>query len=161
MRFGAIYPFFLCETLQAQAYVETDCSGLSSGSFDQRRTSTLSNAAVIWDFSGNLWNWVDYVNANDKPTPAINGSLEFTAVSGSLTSPKSHLVPLNSVQPWWNDSWNSAQGIGKIYPAPNGVGGRLVRGATWTSGSSSAGLFGMDLGGGSLSYVGFRCAWRP
>ncbi len=33
----------------------------------QRRTYKLSNGNYIWDFGGNVWNWVDQVNEDEYP----------------------------------------------------------------------------------------------
>lgn len=148
----------------ANAYVETDCTGSSTGNFVERRTSTLSNAAVVWDIGGNLWNWVDYFNAADKPTPAEALYYEFSSISGSTTTPKAHLVPLNSVQPWWTDSWTAPQqGIGRIHPGTNGAGGAMLRGLFWNggvnTGAFSVGLFDNQLTA-NLAF-GFRCTWQP
>jgi hypothetical protein len=33
----------------------------------QRRTYRLSNGATIWDFGGNVWEWVDQVNEDEYP----------------------------------------------------------------------------------------------
>ena len=65
---------------------------------DQRRTRTLSNGSVIWDFGGNVWQWVDYNNASDKPNPQVNW-VEYPSITGSTTTPKSYSVPLKSRRP--------------------------------------------------------------
>lgn len=149
----------------SNAWVESNCTASTQGAqqFNQRRTQNLSNAHVIWDFGGNVWQWVDYNNTNDKPTPAQAAWYEFTAITGSTTTPKAELVPLNSTQSWWTDSWNSTQAIGKIVPDPNGSGGALGRGASWSA-TVSSGLFAAHLGlGPSVAYsdVSFRCAYTP
>ncbi|MFW7381503.1 MAG: hypothetical protein ACOH5I_22025 [Oligoflexus sp.] len=145
------------------AFVESDCIGSSTGNFVERRTSMLSNAAVVWDIGGNLWNWVDYFNASDKPTPAQALYYEFASITGSATTPKAHLVPVNSAQPWWNNSWNSQQGIGRMHPGANASGGAMLRGLFWNggvnAGSFSAGMFD-DQFTANLAF-GFRCAWQP
>ncbi len=147
----------------ANAYVETDCTGSSTGTFLERRTSTLSNASVIWDIGGNLWNWVDYFNDADKPTPAEALYYEYNVITGTASTPKAQLVPLNSVQPWWTDRWGSQQGIGRIHPGPNGSGGAMLRGLFWNggvnSGAFAAGLFDNKLTT-NLAF-GFRCTWQP
>ena len=50
---------------------------------DQRRTLLLSNGNFIWDLAGNMWEWVDHYNRDNKPTPATNAWYEFSAISGS------------------------------------------------------------------------------
>lgn len=148
-----------------KAWVEGNCSGQTLGAqqFHQRRTHYLSNGNVIWDIGGNLLQWVDYNNPYDKPNPQ-SAWLEFSALgNGSTTSPREHFVPRSSVQSWWNDSWNSSQAIGMIYPGPNGSGGALLRGNFWGA-QSSAGLFAAHMANSSAQTtgaVGFRCAYMP
>lgn len=147
----------------ANAYVEGDCSGLSSGSFTQRRTSYLSNGSVIWDIGGNVWNWISYNNSADKPTPAADDWTEYTAVKGSTTTPLAHLTPLNSSQSFWDNSWNSAQGIGQIYHGTNGSGGAMLRGARWDDGAN-VGLFAVYMSHSASDAnpsLGLRCTWQP
>ena len=149
----------------ANAWVNTNCTGQTQGAlaFNVRRTQFLSNNEVIWDIGGNVWQWVDYYNLNDKPYQ-LNNWVEYSAMgAGSTTTPRSHLVPKNSVQSWWNDSWNSAQSIGQIYPSVNGTGGALLRGAGWGDGAG-AGPFAVFLGyapSDTGSNIGFRCSWQP
>ena len=149
----------------ANGWVQTTCTGQTQGAlaYIERRTRDLSNGNVVWDIGGNVWNWVDYYNLNDKPTPATAAWYEYNAITGSTTTPKSHLVPINSVQNWWTDSWNSSQAIGKIYPAANGAGGALLRGAGWVDGTG-AGPFAVilrDAPSYTATSIGFRCAWQP
>jgi hypothetical protein len=75
---------------------------------DQRRTHKLSNDSVIWDLAGNVWEWVDYNNLDDHPTPA-SAWAEYTAVTGSTTMAKTYLVPTNAQKSWWNNAWNGAR----------------------------------------------------
>jgi uncharacterized repeat protein (TIGR02543 family) len=149
----------------ANGWVQTNCTGQTQGAlaFNQRRTQNLSNGEVIWDIGGNVWQWIDYNNASDKPTPANGAWHEFTAMTGTATTPMSHLVPLNSAQSWWDDTWNSAESIGKIYPGTNGSGGALLRGARW-DGGSLAGPFAVNLSDApSATYtsLSFRCVYQP
>jgi len=131
---------------------------------NQRRTHVLSNSNVIWDFSGNVWEWVDYYNRDNKPTPANAAWNEYTAVSGSTYMAKNRLVPTNALKSWWSDSWNGAtNGIGQYYGGTNGGGGALLRGGAWDVGSG-AGVFAVSLGNApsdTHTRIGFRCVFRP
>ncbi len=130
----------------------------------QRRTHVLSNSNVIWDLAGNVWEWVDYINRDNKPTPATGAYYEFTAISGSTVMPKTELVPTNAVKAWWSDSWNgSTQSIGQIFPSTNASGGALLRGGSWEDGVGS-GLFAVSMynnPSGTNTVIGFRCVFRP
>ncbi len=134
------------------------------GSFNQRRTNNLSNGNVIWDFGGNVYQWVNAYDSSNKPGTATNASNEYSAMgAGTASWPRSGLVPQNSTQAWWTDSWNSTQGIGQIYPGTNGSGGALPRGAGFGS-DSFAGPFAAHLGNAPSaagSNIGFRCTWQP
>lgn len=115
---------------------------------------------MIWDIGGNVSNFVDYSNNADKPTPAIVAWYEYTAITGSATTAKFHLVPLNSVQPWWNDNWQYSDGVGLIFPGVNG-GGSMERGGPFTEG---AGAFSVRLslfGGSGSSTSAPRCIYQP
>ena len=164
-------PSSACEAdaSDANAYVETNCATRSSsGTFNQRRTHTLSNGEVIWDLAGNVWEWTSYFNDSDKPsddgTPD-NAWLEYTALdnSHSSTMPLSDLIPSN-LDDWkksfWDDTWNSAESIGQYLAGTNGSGGALSRGGHWGY-TTAAGVFTAFLYGSPTvtdSSLGFRCA---
>ena len=81
---------------------------------NQRRTHVLSNSNDIWDFSGNLWEWVDYFNDDNKPTPAAGVWNEYTAVSGSNSMAKTQLIPSKALT--WTGATN---GIGRYLGGTN------------------------------------------
>ena len=155
------------------AAADTDpCNGTgqscSTTTWDsQRRTRTLSNGNVIWDFGGNVWQWVDLYNNQSKPTESSYW-VQYSALgNGTATWPRSAFVPMSNVQSWWNDTWNSTQSIGMILPGSSGSGGALIRGGDWGN-DTGAGPFAAHLGGGPTdaytnvySTVGFRCTWQP
>ncbi|MBM4253141.1 MAG: LamG domain-containing protein [Deltaproteobacteria bacterium] len=150
----------------ANAYVNSSCTASNAGTFANRRTQFLSTGRVIWDFVGNIMHNINYTNLSDKPG-ATNSWYEFTdpaLATGTATLPRTQLVPVSSTQSWWNDNWNSTQRVGQFFPAPNGSGGAMYRGAAFPSGSLTSGLFtaAMDntptLAG---THYGIRCAWTP
>ena len=160
-------PAYACpaDANDANAYVEGSCTGINTGTANQRRTNSLSNGAIIWDIGGNIWQWIDYNNSSDKPTPYDYSWYEFTAITGSATTPRSHMIPSNSTQSWWNDTWNSSKGIGQIITGENENGGALRRGGRWDHGAGwQGGPFTMILAGPSSdanSGISFRCAYQP
>jgi len=127
------------------------------------RTHTLSNGEIIWDFSGNLWEWTDayiYSDATDKqemPKPNTASQWnEYTAVTdykgiGYIRPPES--------------GWISAMSIGKIYidsdaANPSGNYHAFLRGGNWSYGSG-AGVFTLYLTyspANVYTSFGFRCA---
>lgn len=130
-------------------------TGNSSPS-NQRRTLTLSNGAVIWDFAGNLWEWTDGSIASNKPgktgqtvwepTAYDDGSLQW----GGLPSTSRPPVLLNH-----------SQGVGQLYSNPTDSTNRAYRrGGHWGNGSVT-GIYGLHLGAiptGTDPSIGFRAA---
>ena len=153
-------PSEICEAdaNDANAYVEGNCTGAAQGDdFNQKRTHTLSNGEVIWDLSANVWEWIDYNNAADKPSPNTDAFYEYSLpVVGTVTMPLTDLIPQIGI----DNLWNSSQSIGQYYPGVNGAGGALYRGGSYFFGNAS-GVFGaaMELTSTSLGPdIGFRCA---
>ena len=110
----------------------------------QKRIFTLSNGNVIWDISGNVWEWTDaYIydsnGTYEMPLPAGNW-YEYTAIT--------NYKGLNYIRPQ-DISWSATQSIGRIYTDGNcaystvegnetcGVGDHyyhaFLRGGSWAS----------------------------
>ena len=161
-------PPYACpaSSIDLQAYVENNCTPKASGQGEdsestQKRTFNLSNSQVIWDLTGNVGEWVNYINISDKPG-ATAAWYEYSALSGTTTTPLKYLVPTNAVKAFWVDAWNSVKGIGQFYPGTNGAAGAFIRGGNWSA-TSSAGVFYADLNSApssSSSNLGFRCVLR-
>lgn len=155
-------PASMCQanSNDANAYVNTTCDGEPTGSeFSQKRTHQLSNGETVWDIPGNAREWIDYNSPNDKPSPQLEGGIEYPLVAGNATIPKSHMVPTNEISPFWDDAWNSQQGIGMYFPGAQDMGGALERGGNFQS-DFRAGFFSMGLQGLGDSIntsIGFRC----
>ncbi len=140
----------------------------------QRRTLILSNGSVVWDFAGNIWQHVQRSvnNVGDLTTTMALPARSDGAASWDWGQYGTALTPYISA---WsadiaqakvgpsNTSWNSTQGMGKVYTYGTGANqGTTVflRGGDWYYGSA-AGAFTLYLfwGTGSAHYaVGFRCA---
>lgn len=118
----------------------------------QRRTDVLSSGDVIWDFAGNVREWVDWVvNYNDKASPQdtwiqINASIPTGSMSKVLYWPTV-------------DSWTTGQGIGGYYPGLAGTGGYVSSGGHYYN-TVFAGVFSIYLNNTSTDAnisTGFRC----
>lgn len=125
------------------AYVEGNCNNLASGAFNQRRTITLSNSNVIWDLAGNVREWIDYFNNNDKPSPNSNDWYEYNNLSDAPNPILANFVPNNQIKSFWNNNWDSSDSIGQYNPGLVGEGGTVNRGGDWNDGAR-AGLFNAD-----------------
>jgi formylglycine-generating enzyme required for sulfatase activity len=123
----------------------------------EKRTFTLSNGKIIWDLSGNVWDWTaDEIEAYQAPIDSepISEWIEFTAIANYQMMSYANTRPSNP-------NWNSSQNMGKLYTDyDDGSAVRAFRrGGGWGS-TSAAGLFSLYLGsspGVANYYIGFRC----
>lgn len=119
------------------AGVSTACGAAGT----QKRTITLSNGSVIWDVSGNVWDWVDsWIVGGDQPTTATPGFgwREYTAIT--------KWQALNYANPT-NRGWNTSQRLGGIYSDGTSTNATLygsLRGSSWSDGTNG-GLFALML----------------
>lgn len=142
------------------------CTGQLQGALgaEQRRTFSLSNAEILWDLSGNAWQWVDLSNATSKPTPANNSWQKFGDLTPTVDMTLAMLVPRNAAQSWWTDTWSTSEGVGWYRGGTNGSGGALRRGGNGVADANRSGLFTADLTVESEyadGFTSFRCAWHP
>lgn len=123
--------------------------------WEQKRTHTLSTGGVLWDFSGNIAEWVDWdagkSDFTSGPTDGTRGWNNFPTLGGSL---KAHdLLPAKAD----NDHTRSfGRWLGER-------GGAAYRGGTYSDGDR-AGIFTLLLDSGTTSAhsnIGFRCVYRP
>lgn len=145
-------------------------TGNAPGS-DQRRTLTLPNGQVIWDLSGNAYEYVDQTIAAGSRYQGGGGMwMSFNSSEGGLVVAGN--VPLDKKPP---NGWNANQGMGRYYDGASAAGAAngiteapencvgfctptavFVRSGYW----NSAGVFTLELNEGrSIVYnsVGFRC----
>lgn len=133
----------------------------ASGTIDYRRTLNLANSQVIWDLSGNVWEWTNdtITGSNSQATPT--GWKEYTAVTnwGALTS--NDTMPTNNSTLCGGSACTSSNGIGRFYTDTTLTNTcAFIRGGNWGSGSN-AGAFALLLDSvptNANTHIGFRCA---
>lgn len=144
-------------------FVENNCTAVSSGdSAEQRRTLNLATNQVVWDFSGNVWEWVNQHSFFDKPLPATGAWTELPAISQTSRTTLPSVFPTNAIKSYWNDNWNSAQNVGLYYAGVNSSGGAFKRGGGFNN-TTAAGVFTLNLNGLATSTaadLGYRCVKR-
>ena len=109
----------------------------------QRRTYKLSNGQYIWDFGGDVWEWVDQVNEDEYPvynSPAAGWVACSTSGDGICGN------TLTTNDQWYRGATTLTRGF--------------VRGGRWDAGVYS-GAFTLTLIGAPAATgtnIGFRCA---
>jgi formylglycine-generating enzyme required for sulfatase activity len=132
----------------------TQNSSGTSG-WQERRRFVTSNGRSIWDFAGNVWQWVSDNYSTLTMSPAIGGA--WGEYSNTTNFPVSGGNRLNFAP---SGSYNSSQNAGQLY---GGSAGAVLRGGNWY-GTSLGGLFAASLYDGptvTYYFLGFRCAFLP
>jgi formylglycine-generating enzyme required for sulfatase activity len=162
-------PNMICDGLISN--VITNCSTFDTNpsKFHQKRTFTLENNEIIWDLSGNAWEWVDW----EKEAPNLN----FTAgPNNCLYDPdlgwEELQSKINSCNPQLGNpggstlasplstSLNSNNHIGQ---AQGGLGEAVTRGGRFGY-QTVSGIYTINLDNeddDTDSAIGFRCVYRP
>jgi len=140
---------------------------------ETRRTFYFSTGDVVWDLSGNVWEWTDgSITSNacsdgTMPVPCASAWIQYTSITNFMSVNWTRLP---------NAAWNSSYGVGQVYVDSNcaygydfgnehcGVGDHsthaFLRGGYWGYGAS-AGAWALDLRyapSNAPSSIGFRCA---
>jgi len=165
-----------------EASVDTNgYAGTGQTSGNQRRTLTLTNGEVIWDLSGNVWQWTsDTILRKDQPDGFNNSDDDVSntgfnyfdyskSTGGTLYLDSSDLgnttLTYKDLFLFTSSDYNaSTNGIGRIYTYSDRndtstTEYAFLRGGTWTH-SSNAGVLNLGLNNtpGSRYYsFGVRC----
>lgn len=133
----------------------------NSPSYNNRRTLTLTNGEVIWDFAGNVWEWTNAA-INGGQQPGFSGEYSYSWRQWNNSSLLMNGLPTLS-QPGAISGtvagYSSAQGIGEIFSNYGESGQRsFIRGGTWDS-SNNPGVLTLNLSAspnGTYGDIGFR-----
>ena len=141
-------------TLAASSDDNDPCFGITGanciGWNSRKRTHSLSNGEVIWDLSGNLYEWTTYNDANGKASPGVDW-IELKDVIDGSSQLKSEFVPQVIIDEDWDHLVN---GVGQYNAGPNGSGGALMRGGYW---GAAPGIFTAYMGTG----LQWESCWFP
>ena len=134
----------LAITLAASSDDNDPCFGITGanciGWNSRKRTHSLSNGEVIWDLSGNLYEWTTYNDANGKASPGVDW-MELKDVIDGSSQPKSEFVPQVII----DEGWDLENGVGQYNAGPNGSGGALMRGLSGVCSRYIYGILGHGL----------------
>jgi len=125
------------------------------------RTHTLSNAQIIWDIPGNVWEWVDWTMAPGLATSPSCPTLSFIDLSSVSTTCSGNFLTKEYLPALSYTGTMSNFNLGQFHTGP---GGAVIRGGEWYDDFPVAGIFAMmvNLGPGtSMPEIGFRCVYRP
>jgi hypothetical protein len=134
------------------------------GGLDQKRIHILSNGKVIWDFAGNVREWVDWTAGGGfDPAPTVTGPgcdpgfIQFPAALASCSLNPSNYAPAN---PQNRSNYDTSYGLGSFF---NDASTFASRGGMFGNAMNS-GIFMLQLGataGTANTQTGFRCVYRP
>jgi hypothetical protein len=117
-------------------YGETNTGG------NQRRTLTLTNGQVIWDLSGNVYQWTQGTTTGNQPGVLGGGYTwrNYTSVTTHGTLSPDPFPATTGVS--GASSWNSSSGIGQIYSSTDDSSLRsFARGGYWNYGGYAGVLY--------------------
>lgn len=138
-------------------------SGSATTSFQFRRTHTLSNGSVIWDFSGNKAEIVDWgfgTQSNQfAQAPACangNGTTPEEFQNGVTTCPA---LTISDYSPY-SSSADSTKHVGQLFP--RNTQGTLIRGGS-SEDAVAAGIYTYRTIATNAVFgdLGFRCVYHP
>ena len=129
---------------------------------NQRRTLTLSNGQVIWDFAGNVWEWTTMTTSGGLPGASGFSCRDWRNVTGTGSLAPN---PFPSFGTPAASTWTgSVNGIGTICSDSSDMTLHApVRGGDWDSGPNG-GVFGMyaaTVPSTSQYNIGFRITTDP
>lgn len=146
------------------AGVDSDSyNGTGQTSGNQRRTLTLSNGQVIWDISGNVYEWTQEVTTGSGRQPGLQTDSSY--ISRAWSTSNLRLGGFTSSHPGFGSptgvTWNSSNGVGSVWSSGTEDGIRAIRrGGTWNNGGA-AGVLALDIYNGpnvANGDIGFRVA---
>lgn len=153
-------------TNDAEACFGTVTAGVNTPCGDdpdtQKRTLTLSNGEVIWDFAGNVWQWTSGTETRGN-LPSNGGSASCCEYNADFDDWGTLAYINPAVHNPAASAWGTAEGVGilsSVFSSGSSSVVAFVRGGGWFY-APYAGAFSLYLGGepsGSDPGLGFRAA---
>lgn len=153
--------------LEASSNDSDGLNGIAGGTggagANNRRTLTLTNGEVIWDLSGNVWEWTN-ATLDGGQQPGLVGESGYVwkqwnnpSLLWSGLSASSHPNTISEAV----NGYSSAHGIGQLYSNYGETGARaFLRGGGWND-PGNAGVLTLNLDNApsnAISDIGFRVA---
>ena len=131
----------------------------------QKRTLQVSSGNIIWDFAGNVWQWIDVTIPLKNEPLSLNPQSKFT----QWVWEEFQSVPYDPNNMPSNPHWNSAQGVGRVfhYSYEGNTDPTLytfIRAGNWRHGYDSGAFTYHEQPVPSktrVDDVGFRCVTSP
>lgn len=134
-----------------------------------RRTHKLNNDEIIWDFSGNVWEWVDWYIPLAKDRARIDGDINGDFLE--INDPEPTEIMIESSYKSLNKDLKSTKlnqnRLGRYHPTiVNNNAGAAMRGGNYMQGEYNNGIYALGMGYSPntnhlICEVGFRCVYRP
>jgi hypothetical protein len=120
---------------------------------EQKRTFHLNNGGVIWDFAGNIQQWVKGSRSELGLSTGVVTAVSWAELNSIVTTSDRMIFGAA------NNSYTSTLNIGKIYGGPTGTDG-IARGGKYSD-QAGAGIYAVYLTSATAvdSTVGFRCVY--
>lgn len=158
--------------LAASASDTDGYSGTGQTSGNQRRTLTLSNGQVIWDYTGNIWEWVDLATTGEAgeqpgiPTDTVDNFVyKQWTVSGLTYGKYPQTAPGYGSRQAAAGNWRSTEGMGQLITSSAQADERaFIMGGAYTTGYVNSGLFTLRLNyrpEQASTSTTFRAAYTP
>ena len=132
-----------------------------------RRTFYLADGQVIWDFAGNVWEWIDWYLplAEERASygEVTDDFLEINLCVATAEMPDESFKSLNMEM----TGLINANRLGRYHPtAVDHDAGAAMRGGNFMHGSCNNGIYALGMGYAPdtdhiICRVGFRCVWHP
>lgn len=140
-----------------QGYINT---GQAAGS-NQKRTLRLNNGEIIWDLSGNVWEWTATISPSGAGIKPGGYDFDYREWNSPQVFNTGRFEP--NIFPQYGTAaaanWDANQGLGRIYSSNSDPAARVLTPGGQRFSGTDAGIFSLDIDFGPTSTgtaIGFR-----